>query len=225
MVRSLESSTALFTFIEQVLLLIYVSHCLLSVPIHHHCLLILTCILNLNPNNDFDMAPRARKHTSTLCDKSYINPDDLTAHKISEHGASQLPCSQTGCTRTFKSPRTLKRHVKEQHEKQSFSCSFCNFSCAHQKNVKKHKRSCRDKPVALPATTTQAQDNESTKSAAELFDLPELDFLPCVDITEPATPQPIPGLCISGDMWETLGLTVLNQNAALGQYRKDHDRD
>lgn len=96
------------------------------------------------------VSSRAKKHVCKECAKdraeerviAFHNPADLEAHMIKKHNADELECKVDGCGKTFKAPRTLKRHMKEQHEGELFSCDNCDFSCPRRENMKRHEKSC-----------------------------------------------------------------------------------
>lgn len=161
------------------------------------------------------MAPRARRHACTQCNEAYTNPDDLTGHRISEHDAPVLICSQVGCYKTFKSPRTLKRHLKEKHEQQSFSCSYCEFSCARRENVQRHEQLfCRNRPAATASPEDVPVNSRFSSFSSMTSAMTSTGSLPSCNFNEPITP-PTTVTTLFERWWESLRLQAINQATAL----------
>ena len=80
-----------------------------------------------------------REYWCNLCNKSFITPSTLLAHKQWMHSENVFSCMQ--CEYKTKTRAKLNEHIRIQHQLKGlrpYKCSYCEFRCATGGNTRKH---------------------------------------------------------------------------------------
>lgn len=81
------------------------------------------------------------QHLCIWCKSTFDNQRILYLHKLRCKEKPKLPCTESGCNKTFTNQDTLKLHIKKEHLC-LHACSDCDRKFNNQKALHKHTKNC-----------------------------------------------------------------------------------
>ncbi|KAI5963781.1 uncharacterized protein KGF55_002661 [Candida pseudojiufengensis] len=82
-----------------------------------------------------------RTYQCSTCDKSFYNHNALREHQKIHTRRTKTSCTHNGCSKTFTNPKSLTQHIKDVHERHTWTCKICNRAFQTFNDRRYHMRS------------------------------------------------------------------------------------